>query len=93
MSEFFYIIIMVIIMKAKEAIVKRIDELCHIKGMALNMLANRCGITPSTIYSVMLPERRDISISTIAKICDGFEISIKDFFSADYFDDIEQQIE
>lgn len=80
-------------MKAKEAIVKRISELSNEKGITLNELANRCGVTPSTIYSVMLPERKDISISTLAKICDGFEISIKEFFSAYYFDTIDQQIE
>lgn len=80
-------------MKAKEAIVKRISELCKDKGIALNELATRSGVTPSTVYSVMLPERKDISISTLAKICDGLDITLKNFFSAEYFDNIEQQIE
>ncbi len=80
-------------MKAKEAIVKRINELCIENKIALNELATRSGITPSTVYSIMLPERKDISISTVAKICDGLNITIKEFFSAPYFDDIEQQIE
>lgn len=80
-------------MKAKEAVVKRIYDLCNENEFTLNELANRCGVTPSTIYSVMLPQRKDISISTLAKICDGFEISIKEFFSAYYFDNIDQQIE
>lgn len=80
-------------MKAKEAIVKRINELCKDKGIALNELATRSGVTPSTVYSVMLPERKDISISTLTKICDGLDITLKNFFSAEYFDNIEQQIE
>ncbi|MCM1114613.1 MAG: helix-turn-helix domain-containing protein [Clostridium sp.] len=80
-------------MKAKEAIVKRIDELCKEKEIALNELATRSGVTPSTVYSVMLAERKDISISTLTKICDGLDITLKDFFSAEYFDNIEQQIE
>lgn len=90
--NFHNIIIRGDIMKSKEAVVKRINELCAEYDIALNELANRAGMTPSTVYSVMLPERKDISISTITKICDGFDISLKSFFSAEYFDEIEQEI-
>ena len=44
-------------MKSKEAVVKRINELCAVNDIALNELANRSGITPSTVYSIMLPQR------------------------------------
>lgn len=79
-------------MKAKEAIVKRINELCVENDIALNELANRAGVTPSTVYSVMLPSRKDISISTITKLCDGFGITLRDFFNTPLFDEIEQEI-
>ena len=46
-------------MKSKEAVVKRINELCALNDIALNELANRSGITPSTVYSIMLPQRKD----------------------------------
>lgn len=79
-------------MKVKEIVVRRINNLCAERDIALNELANRSGLTPSTIYSVMLPERKDVSISTIAKICDGLEITIKDFFNYDEFEHTEQEI-
>ncbi|MBR4725629.1 MAG: NUDIX domain-containing protein [Lachnospiraceae bacterium] len=31
-------------------------------------------------------------IATIKKLCDGFEISIRDFFNDDLFDDLEQEV-
>ncbi|MDD6728183.1 MAG: helix-turn-helix transcriptional regulator [Eubacteriales bacterium] len=79
-------------MKSKEAVVYRINELCAEKDIALNELANRAGVTPSTIYSIMLPQRKDISISTITKICDGFDITLREFFNCDIFEKIEQEI-
>ncbi len=79
-------------MKSKDAVVKRINELCAQRDISLNGLSNLCGTTPSTIYSIMLTKRRDISISTIAKICDGLDISLREFFNTDYFDNIEQEI-
>ena len=44
-------------MKSKEAVVKRINELCAVNDIALNELANRSGITPALMrlpYYTML---------------------------------------
>ncbi|MCD7872374.1 MAG: helix-turn-helix transcriptional regulator [Clostridiales bacterium] len=79
-------------MKAKEAVIKRISNLCAENDIAINELANRSGITPSTLYSAMLPERKDLNVSTVAKICDGLEISIRTFFDDDIFNNLEQEI-
>lgn len=61
--------------------------------MRLNELANRSGVTPSTVYSMVDARRRDISIVTIKKLCDGLEISLGEFFSAPEFDSLEQEIQ
>ena len=37
-------------MNAKEAVARRIQELCVQRGLAINALANLCGVPPSTIY-------------------------------------------
>ena len=50
------------------------------------------GVTPSTVYSMMDANRRDISIVTIKKLCDGLEITLGDFFSTPEFDALEQEI-
>ena len=36
--------------------------------------------------------RRDISILTIKKLCDGLEITLGEFFSTPEFDALEQEI-
>lgn len=49
-------------------------------------------MTPSTAYSMLNESRRDISIRTIKKFCDGLEISLGEFFSTDEFNNLEQEI-
>ena len=79
-------------MSVKDAVAERILELCREKGIKINELANRSGVTPSTAYSMLDPKRRDISITTIKKFCDGLNITLGEFFSAEIFDSLEQEI-
>ena len=65
----------------KEAVVNRIRSICQQRNIALNQLANLSGVTPSTIYSFMRSERKDIGIVTLKKLCDGLEISVEEFFN------------
>ena len=52
-------------MSVKDVVVKRFKELCNERGIKTNELANLSGVTPSTAYSMLDPNRRDISIITI----------------------------
>ena len=79
-------------MNAKDAVVKRIESICMMREIKLNELANISGITPSTIYSMTDPSRRDVSILTIKKICDGLDITLTEFFNDSIFDTLEQEI-
>ena len=79
-------------MLIKEAIEKRIISLCDERGIAINTLANISGVTPSTIYSILNEKSKNPGICSIKKICDGLEISIKEFFDDEIFDDLEQEI-
>ena len=79
-------------MDVKDLIVKRFYELCKERNMKINELANISGVTPSTAYSMMDKTRRDVSIRTIKKFCDGLEITLGEFFSTKDFDDLEQEI-
>lgn len=79
-------------MTVKDAVSRRFKELCDRKGIRINELATRSGVTPSTVYSMMDPKRREISITTIKKLCDGLEITLGEFFSTSDFDTLEQEI-
>ena len=80
-------------MRVKEAIAARFRQLCLERGIKINHLANLAGVTPSTVYSMMDPTRHDVSAVTVKKLCDGLEISLKEFFDAPVFDDLEQEIQ
>lgn len=79
-------------MSVKDIVVKRFVQLCNERNITMNELANISGVTPSTAYSMLDENRRDISILTIKKFCDGLEITLGDFFSTDDFDNLEQEI-
>ena len=79
-------------MNVKDAVVKRFRELCEERDIKINELASISGVTPSTAYSMMDESRRDVSIVTIKKFCDGLEITLGEFFSTPEFDSLEQEI-
>lgn len=80
-------------MAVKDVVAERFQGICKEQGIKINELANRSGVTPSTVYSLLDSRRRDISIVTIKKLCDGLEISLGEFFSTPEFETLEQEIE
>ncbi|MDE7360565.1 MAG: helix-turn-helix transcriptional regulator [Oscillospiraceae bacterium] len=76
-------------MNAKEAVAKRILELCSERNMTVNALANNAGISPSTIYSMLNYKSQNPGIVSIHSICYGFDITLREFFNSDIFVDVE----
>lgn len=79
-------------MSVKDVVAERFKNLCNERNITLNELANISGVTPSTAYSMMDETRRDISIVTIKKFCDGLEITLGEFFSTYDFNNLDQEI-
>ena len=79
-------------MSVKDMVAARFKELCQERNIKINELAYRAGVTPSTAYSMIDPKRRDVSIVTIKKFCDGLDITLGEFFSTEEFDGLEQEI-
>ncbi len=80
-------------MSVKDVVVSRFIELCRARDIKPNELANLSGVTPSTVYSMLDSRRRDVSIVTIKKLCDGLELTLGEFFSTSQFDELEQEIQ
>ncbi len=80
-------------MSIKDAIVIRLQKICKQRQMKYNELATRSGVTPSTVYSLMSESRRDLSVITLKKLCDGLDMTITDFFDDDIFKTLEQEIQ
>ena len=79
-------------MLIKDAVVLRLQTICKERNIKYNELATRSGVTPSTVYSLMDINRRDLSIITLKKLCDGLDMTITDFFDDDIFKSLEQEI-
>lgn len=64
----------------KEAVATRFQEIMKEHNMRANELATRSGVTPSSVYSMLDPRRKEVSVNLVKKLCDGLEISLGDFF-------------
>ena len=80
-------------MKTREAIAKRIEELCEQNNLTINGLATQAAVPPSTVKNIIYGVSRNPGIVTIKMLCDGLDISIQDFFDSHLFADLEQEIE
>ena len=80
-------------MTVKEAVVARFQEIMKEKNIKTNELANHAGVTPSSVYSMLDPRRKEVSVNLVKKLCDGLEMTMGQFFSAKVFDDLEQEIQ
>ena len=76
----------------KDVIVLRFKNICAERNVKYNELAVRSGVTPSTVYSMMDDRRRDLSVITLKKLCDGPDMTITEFFDDDIFRSLEQEI-
>ena len=79
-------------MNTKEAVAKRIVELCEDRGLAVNVLANISGVPPSTVYSMLNQKSKNPGVVSIKKLCDGLQITVRTFFDSELFDETEQEI-
>ncbi len=79
-------------MRIGEAVRERIIELCQEQDISINKLSNISGVTQSTVNNIVSGRNRSATISTIKKLCDGFGITIQDFFESELFYDLEQEI-
>lgn len=80
------------LMNILDIVKKRIIELCKIKNISLIELSIKSKISISTIQSIFYKRSKNPGIITIKKICDGFDISITDFFNTEEFEKLEQEI-
>ena len=76
-------------MLSSEAINLRITELLKERNMSVYKLSYLAGISNSIISDFRRGKVKEPSISSLIHICEGFDISLKDFFDSPYFTDVE----
>ena len=75
-------------MNISQAVSKRILDLCQER----NKLSTISAVTQSTVNDIVCGKSKNTGIITIKKLCDGFGISITEFFDTDYFRSLDQEI-
>ncbi len=80
-------------MNTYNAVKNRIFALCKEHNLTINKLASKSAIPPSTLKNILYGKSQNPGIVTIKMLCDGFGISITEFFDTPEFKKLEQEIE
>lgn len=70
----------------------RLLSLCEQKGFSIHKLAMESAVAPSTIKNILYGKSKNPGIVTLKMLCDGFGITLIDFFNTDDFLKLEQEI-
>ena len=76
-------------MKLHEAVGKRILEFCNERKISPNKLCTMSGIIQSTVNSIFSGRSQNPKLATIQYLCEGLNISLKDFFDSPLFENID----
>ena len=80
-------------MDEQKKLVNRIDHLCQEQGISYYKLSYRSAVPITTILHIIDGSTKNPGIFTIMKICNGLNITVRDFFDAEDFIDIEYEPE
>ncbi len=75
-------------MQLSDATRKRIKNLLKEKNMKLFDLSKSAGVSLPTISDFLKNDTKNLRMDTLLHICEGFNITLKDFFSDPLFDDV-----
>ena len=75
------------------AVKNRILQLLGKKGMSIHKLATESAVPPSSIKNILYGKSKNPGIVTIKMLCDGFGITLIDFFNTEDFKNLEQEIQ
>ena len=86
--------------------ITRINAAARMNGISYSVLMNGLkqrnitinngsiisGVTQSTVSDIVNGRTNNAGVATIQKLCDGLEISIREFFDSDLFDNLDQEV-
>ena len=77
-------------MNLNDAIIKRIEEICEVRGSNICDISLSGGMSPSAIYDLINGRTKCSKIITVKRFCEGAGITLSEFFDRDYFNDPEE---
>ena len=75
------------------AVRNRLLQLLGEYNMSIHRLAMEAAVPPSSIKNILYGKSKNPGIVTLKMLCDGFGISISDFFNTEEFRNLEQEIQ
>lgn len=78
-------------MQIYEATVQRIRELCRRDRLTLYALAYKSGVPSSTLKCILNGRSKNPGIVNIKRIAEGFNMTIREFYDSDLFDELDQE--
>lgn len=75
------------------AVKNRILLLLEEKKMSIHKLALEAAVPPSSIKNILYGKSKNPGIVTLKMLCDGFDITLTEFFDTDEFRLLEQEIQ
>ena len=70
----------------------RLLKLCEEKRMSIHKLAMESAVSPSTVKNILYGKSKNPGVVTLKMLCDGFGITLIDFFNTEEFRELEQEI-
>jgi len=74
------------------AVKNRILELLGEREMSIHKLSIESAVPPSSIKNILYGKSQNPGIVTIKMLCDGFGITLVEFFDTEEFASLEQEI-
>ena len=74
------------------AVKNRILLLLGEKNMSIHKLAMESAVAPSSIKNILYGKSQNPGIVTLKMLCDGFGITLVEFFNTPEFNNLEQEI-
>jgi transcriptional regulator with XRE-family HTH domain len=69
----------------RDAVIERIEELKKKKGITQYMLSERSTVPQTTLISIKRKRSNAVSAKNIYLICEGFDITLSEFYDSPLF--------
>ena len=74
-----------------EAVVSRTEKMRNAMGMSMERFSKACDLPYSTVRELLIGKSKDVNFTTLIKLANGLDLSLREFFDSDYFDMIDDE--
>lgn len=78
-------------MLTSKAVSLKLLKICQERNISINRLATLSCLTQSTVQNIIECNSKNPKLLTIVRICDGLNMSLKDFFDDDLFKQLDRE--